>query len=100
MAFLRAFMGFARESPVTSGEAGEVLLRTPAGVGAGPAEAPGLDKLWARGARAWVAEEEAAVSAAGDEVSAADLAAGVREDPGVERGVIELAAEAEVGSGD
>lgn len=98
MAFLRAAVGVARERIWAGGEAGESLLRAAASVCAGPTEASGGNELWAGRAGARVAEKKAAVAAAGDKAAAADLAAGVGEYPGVEWGVLELAAEAAVGS--
>lgn len=99
MAFLRAAVGPAGERFWAGGDAGEALLRAAAGVGAGPTEAFCGDELGARGAGARVAEEETAVAAAWDEVTTADLAARMGQDPGVVRWVLELAAEAAVGSG-
>lgn len=77
MAFLRAAVGPAREGSRAGGEARELLLRAAAGVGAGPTEAFGGYELRARGAGTRVAEEKAPVAAAGDDIAAADLTAGV-----------------------
>lgn len=95
-----ARVGVAGERMRTGAVAGEVLAGAAAGGGGGAAEAAGGDGLRARGTGPRVAEEEAVVAAGRAEGGAADFVAGVGEDPGVGRGVLELAAEAAVGAGD
>ena len=100
MASLRAAVSPARQRLGARLVAGEVLLGAAADVLAGTTEAAGGDELGARRAGAGVAQKEAMVAAVPAERATADLATGVGEDPGIRGRVLDLAAEAEVGSGD